>query len=164
MFYIVEWTTTNRNRKLHNCFQCITSYYPTYFLLPFSQAKQTTIKKDSQEEQPVASGKENVSENIPDKTTKPAMTNPFKKQEKAIDTPPKKQSALQLWLADNEKAVKEKYPDASEKELLAKAAMMFKDVDSDTKQVCLIFICVFPPPQYTTLNVRKIPLLLSFSY
>ncbi|XP_069986368.1 WD repeat and HMG-box DNA-binding protein 1 [Penaeus vannamei] len=98
------------------------------------QAKQTTLKKESQEEPPVPSGKENVSENIPEETPKPSATNPFKKVEKATDTPPKKQSALQLWLADNEKVVKEKYPDASEKDLLAKAAMMFKDVDADTKQ------------------------------
>lgn len=106
----------------------------------FPQAKQTTLKKESQEEPPAATGKENVSENIPDETPKPSATNPFKKAEKAVDTPPKKQSALQLWLVDNEKAVKEKFPDASEKDLLAKAAMMFKDVDADTKQVWLVLI------------------------
>lgn len=113
---------------------------PIAYCFSLSQAKQTTLKKESQEEPPVPSGKENVSENIPEETPKQSATNPFKKVEKATDTPPKKQSALQLWLADNEKVVKEKYPDASEKDLLAKAAMMFKDVDADTKQVCFFLI------------------------
>ncbi|CAL4136064.1 unnamed protein product, partial [Meganyctiphanes norvegica] len=60
------------------------------------------------------------------------------KENKAVNSstaaPVKKQSALQLWLADNKEEVRTKFPDAAEYELVGKAALLFKDLDEAVKQ------------------------------
>ncbi|XP_045610408.1 WD repeat and HMG-box DNA-binding protein 1 [Procambarus clarkii] len=99
------------------------------------QNKQTTLKKKTlQEEVAAAVGKENQSENATSSLSKTETINPFRKKEPSPQPAVKKQSALQLWLADNEESVKSQYPEASEKELVAKAALIFKDLDNDVKQ------------------------------
>ncbi|XP_068235136.1 WD repeat and HMG-box DNA-binding protein 1 [Palaemon carinicauda] len=109
------------------------------------QSKQTTLKKKLVEDDAkTPSGKENKSENLQESTSPVKSINPFKKSEDATPQPVKpnltseihvkKKSALQLWLADNEEEVKLKFPEAAEGELLAKAALVFKDVDNDVKQ------------------------------
>lgn len=55
------------------------------------------------------------------------------KENKSV-TPIKKQSALQLWLADNKEVVRAKFPEAAEHELVGKAALLFKDADDAVKQ------------------------------
>nr|XP_053630498.1 WD repeat and HMG-box DNA-binding protein 1-like [Cherax quadricarinatus] len=96
--------------------------------------KQATLKRNSQEDVPVTSGKESQSENTTGASARTETLNVFRKKETSPQPPVRKQSALQLWLADSEESVKSQYPEASEKELLAKAALMFKDLDNDTKQ------------------------------
>ncbi|KAG7162954.1 WD repeat and HMG-box DNA-binding protein 1-like [Homarus americanus] len=98
------------------------------------QSIQTTLKKKAQEALPATVDKENQSENTTASSPKTQPSNPFKKKETSAQPAVKKQSALQLWLADNEESFKLQYPDATENNLLAKAALMFKDVDNDTKQ------------------------------
>ncbi|KAK8731109.1 hypothetical protein OTU49_007804, partial [Cherax quadricarinatus] len=98
------------------------------------QTKQATLKRNSQEDVPVTSGKESQSENTTGASARTETLNVFRKKETSPQPPVRKQSALQLWLADSEESVKSQYPEASEKELLAKAALMFKDLDNDTKQ------------------------------
>ncbi|XP_064097260.1 WD repeat and HMG-box DNA-binding protein 1-like [Macrobrachium nipponense] len=109
------------------------------------QSKQTTLKKKAVEDDATTpSGKENKNENVQRALSPVKSINPFKKSDDnasqpvksdaSSEVPGKKKSALQLWLTDNEDEVKLKFPDAAEGELLAKAALMFKDVDNDTKQ------------------------------
>ncbi|KAK8731110.1 hypothetical protein OTU49_007804 [Cherax quadricarinatus] len=98
------------------------------------KTKQATLKRNSQEDVPVTSGKESQSENTTGASARTETLNVFRKKETSPQPPVRKQSALQLWLADSEESVKSQYPEASEKELLAKAALMFKDLDNDTKQ------------------------------
>ncbi|RXG72514.1 WD repeat and HMG-box DNA-binding protein 1 [Armadillidium vulgare] len=81
----------------------------------------------------------NVSKNVPttDKENESSHKNDENIKEKtqnSISTPVKKTSALKLWLEDNKVLVSEKYPEASDSELLVKAALLFKDVDDSVKQ------------------------------
>ncbi|XP_071522492.1 WD repeat and HMG-box DNA-binding protein 1 isoform X1 [Panulirus ornatus] len=104
---------------------------PSHVLRPAvkkPQSKQATLKVKKPQEVPVASGKENQSEKTSD------VISSLKKQENSPQLPVKKQSALHLWLADNEDDVKDQFPNVNENELLAKAALLFKDLDNDVKQ------------------------------
>merc|ERR1739838_491354 len=76
-----------------------------------NQNKQSTLKKNSD---PMSSPKS------ADKENKTA--------------PVKKQSALQLWLADNKEEIRTKFPDVAEHDHVGKAALLFRDLDDTVKQ------------------------------
>ncbi|KAK7068626.1 WD repeat and HMG-box DNA binding-domain containing protein 1 [Halocaridina rubra] len=110
------------------------------------QSKQTTMKKKLTSEDvngQDVTDKENKSANTIDTST-PSTMNPFKKHEsqnsaleiKQVEkeAPVKRPSALQLWLDDNEEKVKTQFPEATDKDLILKAALIFKDVDGEVKQ------------------------------
>lgn len=110
------------------------SFYTKVFPFKTFQAKQaklSSLPKESVSASTVQVEKENKTNNVFTETSvEPPTTASITK---------KKTSALKLWLEDNKKLVIEKYPDASETELLVKAAHIFKDVDDSVKQVIFLW-------------------------
>ncbi|XP_076066619.1 chromosome transmission fidelity 4 isoform X2 [Oratosquilla oratoria] len=86
--------------------------------------KKPQIKQSGQRKALVTDtgkGKENQDTNV-------------QENQKTFPKPAKKASALQLWFEDNKDAVKAKYPELEDSQLLPKAALIFKDEDDAVKQ------------------------------